>query len=105
MRAATVHVHARPLVVIEGYLALYHEDVRALYDFSIFLRASEATRVARRQWVKDPQYLNQVLLPMHDYFVEPTAAFAGLVIDIDQLSPEEVCERAAAHIAPFYGEE
>ncbi len=101
--ADTVLVQARPLVVVEGYLALWNDEVRSLYDASIFLRASEATRVARRRWVKDAQYVSEVLLPMHGYFIEPTAAHASLVVDIDDLSPDEVCERATAYLMSFCG--
>jgi hypothetical protein len=48
--------------------------------------------------VKDAQYVAEVLLPMHDYFVEPSSERAMLVIDIDDLSSSEVCTFALAHI-------
>lgn len=82
-----------PLVVVEGYLALHHEEARALYDASLFLRAPHDVRLARRRWVKDPQYVREVLAPMHQCFVEPTAAYATLVLDVDAIDAAQVQER------------
>ncbi len=93
-----VPVAAREFVLAEGYLALHDRDACALYDAAIFLRASRETRVGRRRWVKDREYVEEVLLPMHDCFVEPSAERASLTIDIDDLSPSEVCAFALAHV-------
>jgi uridine kinase len=91
-------VRAKPLVIVEGYLALHSAEARAQYDLSVFLRATAETRVARRRWAKGTVYVREVLLPMHDYFIEPTAAFADLVIDVDDISEADVLERVAARI-------
>lgn len=91
--AGTYLVASRPLVIIEGYLALWHEAARACYDFSVFLDAPPELRVARRRWVKDPQYVDEVLLPMHEAFIEPTKRHADLVLDIAAITADEVLQR------------
>lgn len=85
-----------PLIVAEGYLALHFPEVRALYDASVFLRAPAVTRVARRRWAKKPQYVTEVLLPMHDLFIEPSQDYADLVIDVDKIGAADVLEAVAA---------
>ncbi|HTK04096.1 MAG TPA: zeta toxin family protein [Candidatus Eisenbacteria bacterium] len=85
-----VVVPARPLVIVEGYLALWHPDALAQYDLKIFLDAPHALRLDRRLWAKDPQYVEEVLKPMHETFIEPTKRFADLVIDVTNLSRADV---------------
>lgn len=86
----TYVVPAREIVIVEGYLALWHPDARALYDCSIFLDLPAELRVARRRWAKDPNYVDEVLLPMHDAHIEPTKAHADLHIDVETLTPDDV---------------
>lgn len=90
----SVVIAARPLVIVEGYLALWHPAARAAYDFAIFLDLPPALRVARRRWAKDPSYVTEVLLPMHDQFIEPTKAHADAVIQVERLDESAVLERA-----------
>lgn len=89
----TVIIESRPLIIVEGYLALRSESARPLYDFSVFLDLSDALRVARRRWAKDADYVEQVLLPMHATFVEPTKRFANLVVDVSECDCDEVLRR------------
>lgn len=95
-RGESLIVPARETVVVEGYLALWHPAARASYALSIFLDAPPALRVARRRWAKDPDYVGDVLLPMHDAHIEPTKAFADLVIEVERLSEEQVLDLALA---------
>jgi len=97
--AADVIVPARPLIIVEGYLALWHPDARAMYDLAVFLDGPPELRLARRRWAKDPQYVDEVLLPMHDLYIEPTKAYADLIIDVAAASRTEVLETALAALA------
>lgn len=97
--AQTVTVPARPLIITEGYLALWHPDVRAMSDLKVFLDGPPALRLARRRWAKDPDYVTEVLLPMHDLYIEPTKAYADLIIDVAAASKTEVLETALAALA------
>jgi len=91
---AKIVVPARPLVIVEGYLALWHPDALAQYDLKIFLDAPDALRLDRRLWAKDPQYVEEVLAPMHKAYIEPTKRHADVVIDVTHLSRGEVLTRA-----------
>lgn len=86
----TYVVPAREIVIVEGYLALWHPGARASYDVSIFLDLPAGLRVARRRWAKDPSYVDEVLLPMHDAHIEPTKAHADLVVNVETLTPDDV---------------
>jgi len=97
--AADVIVPSRPLIIVEGYLALWHPDARAMYDLAVFLDGPPTLRLARRRWAKDPQYVTEVLLPMHDLYIEPTKAYADLVIDVAAASKVDVLEMALAALA------
>ena len=97
--AAIVTISSRPLIIVEGYLALWHPEARALYDLAVFLDGSAELRLARRRWAKDPQYVAEVLLPMHLLYVEPTKAYADLVIDVATSTKEAVLESALAALA------
>lgn len=94
----TFVVPSRQLIVVEGYLALWHPDALAQYDLKVFLEAPSALRVGRRLWAKDPQYVSEVLVPMHDQFIEPTKRFADVVIDIEPLTRAEVLARVFREI-------
>lgn len=91
-----------PTVLVEGYLALWHPDVRELADYSIYIDASWTSRRARRRWKMDDDYLDHVLEPMHRLHIEPTKAHAELVLDADAMTPEQMLEEAAACIGPHH---
>jgi uridine kinase len=87
---STLLVQPRPILIVDGILILHPERLRGLFDESIFFDTPEALRYHRRleRDVKErgrtpegvrAQFLGQVK-PMHDAFVEPTKALAGMVV-------------------------
>lgn len=80
------------VILLEGYLALWHREVRELSDYSIFLDLPASLRHARRRWHKSDGYLEQVLEPMHQLHVQPTSAYANLVMSIGSSTPEAILE-------------
>jgi uridine kinase len=94
----TVHVAPGSVVVIEGILALYDDEVRERLDLRLYVETDADVRVLRRiqrdveergrdlSGVID-QYLSTVK-PMHEQFVRPTKRDAHLVI------PEGANEKA-----------
>lgn len=86
----SVRVAPKPLILLEGILALGIPDVRALFDTTIYVDTPEPVRRARRL-ERDQvergrtaaqaadQYARQVL-PMHTRFVEPSRAMADHVV-------------------------
>jgi uridine kinase len=78
------------VVVVEGILALWDEELRGLMDIKIFVETEDDIRIIRRltRDVKErgrslehvvDQYLATVR-PMHLTFVEPTKRYANLII-------------------------
>lgn len=104
LRTSTVHqVPARPIVIVEGILALYLEEARAFYDLKIFIEASEEVRLTRRiaRDVRERgrtresvvQQWEQTVAPMHAQFCQPTKQFADVVLDgsnFDQLKLDSI---------------
>ncbi len=88
-----VEFKPKPIMLVEGYLVLFDERMRRLFKTSIWLDVDHDTRWARRVHFKYPEYEEKILLPMHKQFVEPTRKYAGHVIDVSRLTPEEVLER------------
>ena len=81
--------HPTEVVIVEGYLLFHDARVRELLDFRIFFDASDEVRLERRTKFKDPRYIETVLLPMHQQFIEPTKQYADLVLNTELFSLEQ----------------
>lgn len=89
-RAETERVEPCPVLLVEGVLVLTDPELRELFDLKIYVDTDADLRLMRRlqRDISDrgrtidsvfEQYLRTVR-PMHVQFVEPTRAFADLVI-------------------------
>ena len=86
----TVTVEPTDVIVLEGILALYDEDVNEMLDLHIYVETDADVRILRRierdvidrgrdlEGVMD-QYLSTVK-PMHEQFIEPTKSDADIII-------------------------
>jgi len=95
----TDNVQPASIVILEGLMALCDEHLRALMGLKIFVDADADVRLMRRL-VRDVhergrtldstvvQYRDSIR-PMHRQHVEPTRAFADLVVDTTEISLEE----------------
>ncbi len=83
----------KPIMLIEGYLALHDERIRKFFTTSIWLEVDHATRWNRRVHFKNSEYEEKVLIPMHKQFVEPTKKYAQHVIDVSRLTAKQVFEK------------
>lgn len=102
----TVHVEPREVIIMEGILALYDEDIRNLMDIKVFVDADPDERLIRlierdvvernrtAQAVMD-RYV-RVLKPMHQQFIEPTKRYADLIV------PQGGNNKAAIKILTLY---
>lgn len=81
-----------PILVLEGYLALWHPEIREMADFSVFLDASMEARHVRRRWKKTEAYVREVLEPMHQLHIQPTSAYANLVVHAGSSPPDSILE-------------
>ena len=89
-----VHVEPKPIIILEGILALEDERVRELADIKVFVNCDDDLRFIRRlqrdieargRTVESVirQYLTTVR-PMHHLFVRPTIRYADIIIPNDR---------------------
>jgi len=90
----TIHTHPRKVMIVEGILILANAELRDLFDVKIFVHADSDERLIRRlkrdiaERGRDmEEVLNRyqtTLKPMHQQFIEPTKAFADIIIPNDK---------------------
>jgi uridine kinase len=90
----TVITHPRKVIIVEGILILSDARLREMFDIKIFVHADSDERLIRRlkrdiaERGRDMQeVLNRyqnTLKPMHDQFIEPTKAYADIIIPHDR---------------------
>ena len=88
----TVHVDPKPVVIIEGIMALINTELREMMDLKIFVDTDSDERLIRniqRDCVERGRTVEmvidryqKVLKPMHEQFIEPTKKFADLIIPL-----------------------
>jgi uridine kinase len=90
----TIHTHPRKVMIVEGILILTNPELRDMFDVKIFVHADSDERLIRRlkrdiaERGRDmEEVLNRyqnTLKPMHQQFIEPTKAFADIIIPNDK---------------------
>jgi uridine kinase len=86
----TVHVEPKPVIIIEGIMALHYKKLRDMMDLKIFVDTDDDVRLIRnirRDVVERGRTVDmvldryeKVLKPMHEQFIEPTKQYADLII-------------------------
>ena len=94
-------ISPKQVMLIEGYLALWDGDVRSLLDCKIYFDLDYETRIKRRTKFMDAVYQEKVLIPMHQQYVETTKQYADHIVDVSNLSSEQVTERVEEIIKPL----
>ena len=90
----TIITHPRKVMIVEGILILTNPELRDLFDIKIFVHADSDERLIRRlkrdiaERGRDmEEVLNRyqtTLRPMHQQFIEPTKAYADIIIPNDK---------------------
>lgn len=90
----TIHTHPRKVMIVEGILILANSELRDMFDVKIYVHADSDERLIRRlkrdiaERGRDMgEVLNRyqnTLKPMHEQFIEPTKAFADIIIPNDK---------------------
>ena len=90
----SISTHPRKVMIVEGILILANPELRALFDIKIFVHADSDERLIRRlkrdiaERGRDmEEVLNRyqtTLKPMHQQFIEPTKAYADIIIPNDK---------------------
>ncbi len=83
-------IRSKPIIIVEGYMALTNPQARHLYDYMIFLDLAFESRMKRRTKFINPQYTQKILLPMHQQYVEPTKKLANLVLNVENYTQKEL---------------
>ncbi|HKO75788.1 MAG TPA: hypothetical protein VJU52_01140, partial [Flavobacterium sp.] len=91
-----VVTHPRKVMIVEGILILTNPELRNLFDIKIFVHADSDERLIRRmkrdiaERGRDMhEVLNRyqsTLKPMHEQFIEPSKAFADIIIPNDKFN-------------------
>lgn len=90
----TILTHPRKVMIVEGILILADPKLRDLFDIKIYVHADSDERLIRRlkrdiaERGRDmdevlSRYQN-TLKPMHQQFIEPTKAYADIIIPNDK---------------------
>jgi uridine kinase len=92
----TVTTHPRKVMIVEGILILTNPELRDMFDVKIYVHADSDERLIRRlkrdiaERGRDmEEVLNRyqhTLKPMHQQFIEPTKAFADIIIPNDKFN-------------------
>ena len=90
----TVFTNPRKVMIVEGILILANPELRDLFDVKIYVHADSDERLIRRlkrDIAERGRDMNEVLnryqntlKPMHEQFIEPTKAFADIIIPNDK---------------------
>lgn len=86
----TVHVEPATIIIVEGILVFTNEELRKLFDISIFVDADADDRLGRviqRDIEERGKTIQQVLKryqetvkPMHLQFIEPSKRYADIIV-------------------------
>lgn len=86
----TIHTFPKKVMIVEGILILTNPELRELFDVKIFVHADSDERLIRRlkrdiaERGRDMEEVltryQTTLKPMHEQFIEPTKAFADIII-------------------------
>jgi len=90
----TVSTHPRKVMIVEGILILTNPELRELFDIKIYVHADSDERLIRRlkrDISERGRDIDEVLSryqttlkPMHEQFIEPSKAFADIIIPNDK---------------------
>ena len=90
----TISTHPRKVMIVEGILIFTNPEIRDLFDIKIFVHADSDERLIRRRKrdiAERGRDMDEVLTryqttlkPMHEQFIEPTKAFADIIIPNDK---------------------
>ena len=96
-----VTISPKPVILLEGFMALWHPEVRKLLTASVFLDMSAEASLKRRKRFENSEYTTKILLPMIEEHVRPTRAFATSLMDVSTLDAQAVFERVEEVFSPW----
>lgn len=92
--AETIHIESKDVILIEGILLFTDKRIRDICNVKVFVDApadERLLRVIKRDIIERGRNVEQTLnryidtvKPMHEQFIEPTKAFADIIIPNDK---------------------
>ena len=92
----TIVTHPRKVMIVEGILIFTNPELRDLFDIKVFVHADSDERLIRRlrrdisERGRDMEEIlsryQHTLKPMHEQFIEPTKAYADIIIPNDKFN-------------------
>ena len=92
----TIVTHPRKVMIVEGILIFTNPELRDLFDIKVFVHADSDERLIRRlrrdisERGRDLEEVlsryQHTLKPMHEQFIEPTIAYADIIIPNDKFN-------------------
>ena len=92
----TIVTHPRKVMIVEGILIFTNPELRDLFDIKVFVHADSDERLIRRlrrdisERGRDMEEVlsryQHTLKPMHEQFIEPTKAYADIIIPNDKFN-------------------
>ena len=92
----TIVTHPRKVMIVEGILIFTNSELRDLFDIKVFVHADSDERLIRRlrrdisERGRDMEEVlsryQHTLKPMHEQFIEPTKAYADIIIPNDKFN-------------------
>ena len=86
----TQFVERHRIIILEGILTLFHQEIRDMMDIKIYVETADDIRIIRRikrDMEKRERTFNSIIeqyyntvRPMHIQFVEPTKKYADIII-------------------------
>lgn len=86
------HVEPKPVIILEGIMALVDPSIRAILDMKLFVDADSderLIRVLRRDVVERGRTIEDlvnryqtIIKPMHNLHIEPTKAYADIIVPL-----------------------
>ena len=88
----TQSVERHRIIILEGILTLFHQEIRDMMDIKIYVETADDIRIIRRikrDMEKRERTFNSIIeqyyntvRPMHIQFVEPTKKYADIIIPV-----------------------
>ena len=79
----TIHVEPADIIILEGILVLFNEDIRNLMDIKVYVDTDDDIRIIRRIQRDIESVIDQYLAtvkPMYHQFIEPTKRYADIIV-------------------------
>jgi len=90
LKDKSVRIDPKPVIILEGIMALVDPSIRAILDMKVFVDADSderLIRVLRRDVVERGRTIDDlvnryqhIIKPMHNLHIEPTKAYADLIV-------------------------